>query len=245
MNTLVLDNLSVHYGTYRALWDVNLAVKEGDFVTVMGPNGSGKSTLLKTILGLVPAFGGTIKILGGTLKEAQPGSIAYVPQIKTMDRTFPARALELVLNGLHGRWPGRVRPDDKARALKALGQVGAAHLADRSLSGLSGGEMQRLYLARGMVREPRLILLDEPATGIDVVGTAGLYDLLDAYRKTHPVTILLVTHDWEVAFHHASQALLLNRRQISFGPPAEALSEDFLRLAFGHVGHAHAMKIGG
>jgi zinc transport system ATP-binding protein len=101
-----------------------------------------------------------------------------------------------------------------------------------------------VYLARSIIREPELLLLDEPATGVDRAGAHDLYDLLDAYQARTGATVLMVTHDWNVAYHHASEVLLLDRAQVSYGPPDEALSEQHLREAFGHVGHAHAMLIG-
>jgi len=122
--------------------------------------------------------------------------------------------------------------------------VDAEDLAERALSRLSGGELQRVYLARSLIRIPRVVILDEPATGIDVVGSTDLYELLDDYQETHQATVLLVTHDWNAAYHHATHVLLLDGRQVGYGPPETALKEECLREAFGHIGHAHAMMIG-
>ena len=246
MNAIDVEGLSVRFGEYRALSDVRVHLEQGAFLTVLGPNGSGKSTLLKALMGLMRPAQGHVRLFGQPLSSVPPGDVAYVPQIKTLDRSFPALAVELVLTSLGRRWPGRHHEDDHALARDALRHVGAEHLADRSLSTLSGGELQRVYLARGLVRQPRLILLDEPATGIDAVGAANLYDLLADYQETSDVTIVMVTHDWEVAYHHATHVLLLSSgRQVSFGPPREALTDECLRQAFGHIGHAHAMLIGG
>jgi len=123
--------------------------------------------------------------------------------------------------------------------LSALDRVGAAHLAGKQLSQLSGGELQRVYLARALARDIRVLILDEPESGIDVAGTSDLYDQLDSFRAESNGTVVLVTHDWDAALHHATHVLLMRSRQISFGTPSEALSEAHVRDAFGHVGHEH------
>lgn len=246
MTAIDVDGLTVQFGDYQALRDIRFRVGEGAFLTVLGPNGSGKSTLLKVLIGLTVPTAGRVSLFGQAPRAVSPDDVAYVPQIKTLDRSFPALAAELVLTGLKQRWPGRRHAGDLEKAHQALQHVGAEHLGDRALSTLSGGELQRVYLARGLVRQPRLILLDEPATGIDAVGAANLYDLLAEYQDEANVTVVMVTHDWEVAYHHASDVLLLSGgQQVSCGPPREALTDECLRQAFGHIGHAHAMLIGG
>jgi len=236
-----LEGLTVRYGSYLALEDLTFEIPEGAFVAIVGPNGAGKSTLLKVILGLVRPESGRVLLWGRPPQQVPPEWIGYVPQFKTLDRSFPALALELVVNGLRRRWPARVSPREREAALSALARVQAAHLAERRLARLSGGELQRVYLARAFVRRPRLLLLDEPATGMDVLGEADMYRLLEAYAEETGATILMITHDWEAAYHHATHVLVLNRRLIGFGPPERALSEECLRRAFGHVGHEHAL----
>ena len=237
-------NLGVEFGTLKALEDLSFRVDPGSFLAIVGPNGSGKSTLLRALLGLIQPSTGDVRLFGKVPAHLAPGSIGYVPQIKTTDRHFPALAEELVATALRRRWPGRLRGNERERILDALENVGASHLAKRSLAGLSGGELQRVFLARSFVRHPRLLMLDEPMTGIDVVGTADLYSLLDVYQRTHEATIVMVTHDWDVAYHHASHVLLLNNVCVAYGPSAEVLTDTYLRKAFGHVGHAHKMLMG-
>lgn len=244
-DAIAVDHLAVRYREHAALQDVSFRVAPGSFVAIVGPNGSGKTTLLKTLLGLEMPDTGTVRVLGQSPGEVEAGTVGYVPQIKTFDRSFPAVAVELVLSALHQRWPFRVEDEERARAVQVLDRVGARHLADRALGELSGGELQRVYLARSIIREPRLLLLDEPATGVDRAGAHDLYDLLDAYQQRTDVTVLMVTHDWNAAYHHATEVLVIDREQVSFGPPEEALDERCLRRAFGHVGHAHAMLASG
>ncbi|WP_117237248.1 metal ABC transporter ATP-binding protein [Thermus sediminis] len=243
MSALEIRDLSVRFGEFWALEGISLSVPKGAFVAVVGPNGAGKSTLLKAVLGLVP-FLGEVRVFDQPLSQADPFWFGYVPQIKTFDRSFPALALELVLTGLRRRWPFRIGPSEREEGLRALGQVGAEDLAFRPLGRLSGGELQRVYLARALIRRPRLLLLDEPATGVDRVGEVDLYHHLDLYQKTSEATVLMITHDWEAA-HHATHVLVMNRKVMGFGPPERALTEACLRQAYGHVGHAHGLFLEG
>ena len=243
MSALEIQDLSVRFGEFWALEGVSLSVPEGAFVAIVGPNGAGKSTLLKAVLGLIP-FLGEVRAFGLPLAQADPMWFGYVPQIKTFDRSFPALALELVLTGLRRRWPFRISPAEREEARKVLKRVGAEDLAERPLGRLSGGQLQRVYLARALIRRPRILLLDEPATGVDRVGEADLYHYLEDYQKASGAAVLMITHDWEAA-HHATHVLVLNRKVVGFGPPEKALTEACLRQAFGHVGHAHGLFLEG
>ncbi len=239
---IAVNGLSVRFGEHVALANAAFTIPEGAFVAIVGPNGGGKSTLLKVLLGLLPVATGTVGIWGRPPEEVPPEWIGYVPQVKTMDRSFPALSVELVMTGVTRRWPWRGGRRARQEAMVALERVGAAHLAQRPVAKLSGGELQRVCLARSMVRRPRLVMLDEPATGIDAIGEADMYHMLEAYQQETGATLLMVTHDWHAATHHADLVLLLNRTQVSFGPPQQALREDNLRAAFGHVGHAHELN---
>ncbi|BDQ03435.1 MAG: ABC transporter ATP-binding protein [Ignavibacterium sp.] len=243
MNAVEVKNLSLSYGDIKVLENLNFSIPENSFVSVVGPNGAGKTTLMKILLGLIKDYSGQIKIFDKHPDEIDPQLIGYVPQIKTMDRNFPALAIELVASGLLRKWPWSVRGNDKTNSVKALEMVKAEHLAYRPITELSGGELQRVCLARSIVRNPKLVVLDEPATGIDAIGEADLYNLLEAYQHKSNATVLMITHDWHVAHHHSDFVLLLNRKQVSFGHPEEALSEQNLRTAFGHIGHEHKVRI--
>ena len=239
-----VENLFVKLGQHNALVDINLKLPESAFLIIVGPNGAGKSTFLKVLLGLIEATDGFVTVFGKKPSKVSPDAIGYVPQLKTMDRKFPALAIELVLTGINNKWPWKSKSRDMEKSMVALQQVGAEHLAKRSLGNLSGGELQRVCLARSLVRRPRLVMLDEPTTGIDAVGERDFYLLLDSYQKKSGATFVMITHDWHAATHHADHVLLLNSKQISFGPPKEALKEERLREAFGHVGHQHSQVFG-
>jgi zinc transport system ATP-binding protein len=232
-------HLTVAYGRHVALAGVHFDLPVGAFLAIVGPNGSGKSTLIKVLLGLQRPSAGSVRLYEQPPNQVPAAWLGYVPQIKTLDRTFPAIACELVATGLHRRWPLWLGRREHAAIHAALDRVGVSHLSHRAVSQLSGGELQRVYLARALVRAPRLMLLDEPATGIDVKGEADFYALLESYHHESGATIVMVTHDWAAALHHATHVLLLKGHQVAFGPPVHVLTDAHMRNAFGHVGHTH------
>lgn len=225
--------LSVRFGEREVLSDITCRIHDGEFVAILGPNGAGKSVFLKVMLGLLPPEAGVVNIFGKKPLDIPAGRIGYVPQVKTLDRSFPAQALELVVTGLHHSWKRWLNNDEKKSAMDSLARVGVAHLAKRSISTLSGGELQRIYLARSLVQRPRLLILDEPVTGVDTVAESDFYQVLEEFRHENGATIIMVTHDWEVAANYACHVLVLNQRLISFGTPAEALCDDCLKRAYG------------
>lgn len=239
-----IENLSVKFNNHTALENISLDFEEGSFISIVGPNGGGKSTLLKVLLGLYPDYTGNISIDGKKPNEVQSGLIGYVPQVKTHDRSFPAISIELVATGLNGRWNSFLKPEAKKICQAALEEVGAGHIAKRQLKALSGGELQRVYLARSIVRKPKLLLLDEPATGIDTAGETDFSHLIEHYKEKYGATVIMVTHDWEAAYNHADKVLLINRYLISYDTPVNVFRENNLRRAFGHIGHTHEMRFG-
>ncbi|MFO8156385.1 MAG: ATP-binding cassette domain-containing protein, partial [Thiohalospira sp.] len=150
-----VEGLTVRYGAVTALENVDLAITPGMFLAVLGPNGSGKTTLFRCLLGLAEYVGRV---------ENHARRIGYVPQIKNFDRSFPGRSVEVVISGIIGAWPGPLAlRRHRERACAALAEVGADVFADRPLNALSGGQLQRVYLARALVHHPDLLMLDEPA----------------------------------------------------------------------------------
>ena len=239
---LQLHRVSVRFGAVEALQDVSFDLSAGETLAIVGPNGAGKSTLLKVALGLIAPDMGHAAIFGVDA-GANPARIGYVPQLKTFDRSFPATALELVVSGLRRSWPARLRAAEREAALAALAQVGAKDYALRQLAKLSGGELQRVFLARALVRRPDIVFLDEPATGVDFLAEHDLYDLLERYQQATNATVVMITHDLSAARYHATRALVLNRRLHGVGLPAEVLCERCLREAYGHIGHEHRVLV--
>ncbi len=232
-----LENVSVRYGEISALRDLSFSVPQGAFLAIIGPNGAGKTTLLNTLTGIARPTRGTVRVLDKDPASLDGDAVGYIPQVKTLDRHFPARALELVVTGLRPRWPWRLRAADRAAAMNALERTGAAHVAERPLSALSGGELQRVYLARCLMRPSKLLVLDEPGAGLDLAGAAAMHHVIEEYIADHDATAVMITHDWEGARNHASHVLLLNKHVVAFGPAGEAATEQRLLEMFGYTGH--------
>lgn len=242
---LHVHGVTVQFSDALVLENVTFDLQAGCFLAVVGPNGGGKSTLIKVALGLVKPQAGHAALFG-EVAGARPERVGYVPQLKTFDRTFPATALELVVTGLKRSWPARISREERELGVSALQHVGAGELQARPLARLSGGELQRIYLARALVRRPELVLLDEPATGVDFLAEHDLHDLLEAYQEQaaaagRKATVVMITHDMAAARYHADQVLVLNRRLMAFGPPDVVLADEELKAAFGHRHHEHAV----
>ncbi len=241
---VAVDGIGMRFGRVEALQSVTFTVPEGAFVAIIGPNGAGKSTLLHIVLGLLAPSQGSVTLFGHTPAEFPATDLGYIPQLKTLDRSFPAKAIELVVTGLRRSWPWRINKEDREKALLAMEQTGVAQIAERPISALSGGELQRVYLARSLVRKPRLVILDEPAAGMDAMGEADMYHLLGKYQKENESTILMITHDWEGARYHASHVLLLDREMLDFGPPETLARNERLLRMFGFTGHVETTHTG-
>jgi zinc transport system ATP-binding protein len=229
-----LERVSVEVEDALALEEVTAVVPARGFTAVVGPNGAGKTTLLHAILGLRP-HRGTIALAG---PGGQAPRIGYVPQRLTFDRGTPLTVEELLVLGWQRRpiWLG-LRRSARARAQGLLEAVDAGHLRARPLGALSGGELQRVLLALALGQDPELLVLDEPAAGLDARGELLLCGLLERLRGERGFTLLMVTHDLGLALHHASHVLLLHRRLLAEGTPASVLTPENLSCAYGaHMG---------
>jgi manganese/iron transport system ATP-binding protein len=230
---LVLDDVSVAYDGTPALEGVHGEVQPGQTVALIGPNGAGKSTLIKAVLGLVPLTGGSIEVLGRSPVQARV-DVAYVTQVDALDPDFPVSVLSVVLMGLYRRigWFRRPSREHRQRARAALATVGLEARAEDRFGALSGGQRQRVLLARALVAEPRLLLLDEPFNGVDVVSQDRLLDAL-ATARANGAAVVMSTHDLALAHLACDEICLLNRHQVGFGPPDATLTPDLLREAYG------------
>ncbi len=211
---LSIENLFFEYDSILALDDVNLDVAEGEFVGIFGPNGGGKTTLLKLILGLLHPKKGKILLFGKPPQEMRH-LIGYVPQAIRLDRDFPISVLEMVMMGALKKlnWLGRYPSDVKSRALHALEQVGLSHKTKASFGTLSGGEAQRMLIARAIIDHPRLLILDEPTANIDPQGEQNILEKLRELNKT--MTILMVTHDLQTIIDKVGKLLCVQRKVTS------------------------------
>ncbi len=210
-NPVSIEDLSVRLDGRTVLEEVFLKVEEGDFLGLIGPNGGGKTTLLKAILGLVRPYRGRVLVFGMS-PEAARTRVGYLPQKSLFDQKFPISSVEVVMMGRYGRMGlfGRYSSEDRAAALAALAAVGMEEHADREIGALSGGQQQRIFVARALVSEPDLLLLDEPATGIDSSRQREFYELLRDLNEK--MTIIMVSHDISAVSTYVKKIACVNKK---------------------------------
>lgn len=227
-----INNLNVFYGNTSALTDVSLDVLDGEYLAIIGPNGGGKTTLLNSIVGLVKPTKGDVKICNGSIKEKR-SHIGYVPQIAVMDRKYPITVIETVMtallkNGLHPF--ARFSKEDKAYAMQMLERVGIEKLAKRQISELSGGEFQRLLIARALAVNPHILILDEPTASVDPASRMQIYELLSNLNNSG-MTVVMVTHDMLAISSSINKLACINNNLIYFGEPK--LTDDVCTAMYG------------
>ena len=214
---LDISNLTVFYGEDCALKEISLQVEEREFLAIIGPNGGGKTTLLKAILGLVKPESGEIRIFGET-GAAGRRSIGYVPQFSRFDRRFPISVAEVVLMGrLAGRSPWFVRFSDQDRKMvdALLTRLEIADLKHRQIGQLSGGQLQRVLIARALAVEPKMLILDEPTASVDSASKTRIYEILKELNQE--MTILIVTHDLSAVSSNIGKIACLNQQLFYHG----------------------------
>jgi zinc transport system ATP-binding protein len=208
-----IRDLWIYQGEHAVLENINLQLLPGDFLGLIGPNGGGKSTLLKAMLGLIKPDRGEIAVFGLPPAAAR-SRMGYVPQKTVFDRSFPVKVLDVVLMGRYGRKGllHRYGRQDRQAALRALADVGMVDRAERQIGALSGGEQQRVFVARSLVSDPELLLLDEPTAGIDSAQQTDFYDLLCHLNRDLGIAIVLVSHDVTAVSSYVSKIACLNQR---------------------------------
>ncbi|TWI56554.1 zinc transport system ATP-binding protein [Pseudomonas duriflava] len=233
-----LSNVGVRFSGQNILDQVSLAIAPGEIVTLIGPNGAGKTTLVRAVLGLLTPDSGTV--------WRQPHlRIGYMPQKLHVDATLPLTVLRFL----------RLVPGvDRSSAAKALAEVGGDHLLDSPLQTISGGELQRVLLARALLRKPELLVLDEPVQGVDVSGQAELYRLITQLRNRYGCGVLMVSHDLHLVMSTTDQVVCLNHHVCCSGHPeqvsghpafVELFGQDARSLAIYHHHHDHAHSLHG
>ena len=237
-----LDGVSVRLGGRAVLSDVSLTVDPGEFLAVLGPNGAGKSTLMRAILGLVPLVGGTVTVLGRPPAQAR-ARVGYLPQRHGFDRSVRIRGVDLVQLGLDGtRWglPVPMTPQARARRRaehrrvdEVIALVGASAYAHRGVGELSGGEQQRLLIAQALVRNPEVLILDEPLDGLDLSQQGAVAALLRRIATTERVAVLLVAHDVNPLLPHLDRVLYLAAGRALAGRVDDVITSAHLSSLYG------------
>ena len=230
---LHVEDLTVSYQGRPVLWDIDVDVPPGVMAAVIGPNGAGKSTFIKSVMELVPATAGHVRLFGKPYSAVRK-RIAYVPQRTSVDWDFPTTALDVVMMGRYGHlgWFRRPGAGERRRALEALDEMGITELADRQISQLSGGQQQRVFLARALVQEAEVYFLDEPMAGVDATTERAIVKLLKELRDRGK-TVIVVHHDLQTVREYFDWIVILNVRVIAQGPVAVAYTSSNLRKAYG------------
>ena len=234
MSLISCKNVYLSYESNTVINNLNFEVNEGDYLCIVGENGSGKSTLIKSILGLKETASGHLHF-GDGLKSKDVG---YLPQQTTAQKDFPASVYEVVLSGCIGKKGGRIffSKQQKSIAEENMKKLDILHLKKKCYRELSGGQQQRVLLARALCSADKMILLDEPVTGLDPVVTAEFYSLLKRLNKEYSITVIMVSHDLFAAVNNASHILHLKKSKSFFGTIDEYTNSDIYKKFSGGDG---------
>jgi zinc transport system ATP-binding protein len=230
MQVVEIDRLSYAYSGNLVLNNISFSIGEGDILGIIGPNGAGKTTLFSCMLGLLDDYMGTIKIFGEDIKNKNSKvfkSIGYIPQKKTIEQNFPATVEEIVSLGI--TITGKISREKIASALET---VGLLMQKDRRVGELSGGQQQRVLIAKAMVNNPKLLILDEPVTGIDLETQNKFYSLLEKLNQENKITIIWASHDLDAVNKLATSVACINRSMFFHGKTHEFFENPDLLKAY-------------
>ncbi len=232
-----VKNLNFKYGENQVLQNISFAVQNGEYLGIIGPNGGGKTTLLKIILGLLKPTSGKIFILGKDSNQCkEKASIGYVPQRSTQgDFSFPATVEEVVKSGRTPRIGTfkKFQISDYAAVAKAMEITGVTKNKNRLIGSLSGGERQKVFIARALAGDPKILVLDEPTVAVDIGAQEKFYNFLSDLNKKLKLTILFVSHDIDVVAKEVDSVLCLNKTVVCHGSPRDFIKEEYLEKLYG------------
>ena len=238
------DKVSLDYEGKHVLSDVNAWIHAGELTCICGANGAGKTQLLRMGLGFVAPRVGQVRLFE-TKPQSSRSRVGYVPQFKSFNRGFPATVEDVLIAAKRGVWPLWSRQSEREQAAAALQRVGGLPLLDKDVSVLSGGELQRVFLARALIIKPDLLVLDEPLAAVDTQGRGTMIELLRSLHQEDKLSIVLITHSEAVVSNLAERVMFLEKgRVIGWGTPGELMKIEALHeVAF--FGHDHEAVIDG
>jgi ABC-type Mn2+/Zn2+ transport system ATPase subunit len=226
---LRFENVQAGYGKHIVLENLSFTIENDDYLAIVGSNGSGKTTMLRTLLGLLRPVSGEVEYPRGALH------FGYVPQLQAVDEMFPLTALEIVVMGLYGRLGVVKRPGknevDKAR--EALQEVGVGAMENKLFRELSGGQKQRSLIARALVADPDVLVLDEHTNNLDITGEKAIMALVDEVHAKHNVAVVMVTHSLSAVANHAKHIGLIRKGRFEFAPVETVMQSDYLTEFYG------------
>lgn len=238
-----VKNLTVKLGGHTIIDAISFDIPPGQTTAIIGPNGAGKSVLIKALLGLIPATSGVVEFFGLSQKKYRQFAdrISYIPQSLSLELTMPLTIMGLFMLTSDQVWGMSASEHERMDTL--LNLVGMPDARTARLATLSGGQLQRVFIAYSLMRQPELIILDEPSAGIDLRGQESIYSLLERIQQREKVTLLLVSHELDIVMRYATQVLCLNRQLLCAGAPREVLSNELLATMYGapvsHFEHTH------
>lgn len=241
-SVISLRDVNVYYNAIQALCEINLDIYDGEFLGICGPNGSGKSTLLRTIMGTQKLHSGEITFHEGTMghKGHNREHLGYVPQMDAVDKNFPALVKDIVMMGRSSKLGLFKRPKklDYDEVNKAMISLNVEHLKNKPIGQLSGGQLQRVMVARALAQQPRVLLLDEPTSAMDLKMTSSFMQLIKKINEDQNITIILIHHDLHLMKDYASRIICMDKSIEWIGPPDDSeLNDILLRLFFYNSAH--------
>lgn len=245
----IIEFKNVTFGYTRdekVIEDITFSVKKGEYLGIIGPNGSGKTTVIKLLLGILSPQEGMIRVFKKDRDNFKDSyKIGYVPQQTAYAKSFPATVKEIIQSGRiakNGLWQPWTQEDGKA-VQKAIHTTGLKKVQNKLLSELSGGQRQRTLIARALASDPKILVLDEPSTGVDIKSQETFFDFLKTLNKKMGLTIILVSHDMDVITKEANKVLCINKKLVCNAPIKEFVKGDYLKDLYGenvkYVKHKH------
>lgn len=236
-DAICINGVTVTYGNVVALWQINLDVSKGEYIGIAGPNASGKTTLFKTILGLIKPVEGQVSVYGkpvGNLSKKLINKIGYIPQAHQITQYFPAKVRDVVLMGRYGfNFLGSpLKSKDYERMENELKFIGMYEQRNRPIGHLSGGQQQKVLIARALVREPEILMLDEPTSNLDFKITKEITELITQLHEERDLTVLTINHNLDLLREDIDRLVILNKSIIYDGPPYTEEVDEILYKTF-------------